>query len=150
MTENMMNDQQPNNATSADNGGQGERMFTQDEVNRIVSDRLNREREKLSQQPHEDERERSLREREQALNARENKNRCEDYLKEINMSEKYRADFLDVLDTSDFDKFKTIVDRLGKGFILQTVTIGAHVDHPPMSSSGAFDHHIAEAFKPKI
>ena len=103
-----MNTEQPTTPTPEENGGQGEKMFTQDEVNRIVSERLSREREKLAQQPKEDEREIALRERERALEARESKNRCEDYLREINMSTKYRDDFLDVLDTSDFDKFKTI------------------------------------------
>lgn len=119
-----MNTEQPTTPTPEENGGQGEKMFTQDEVNRIVSERLSREREKLAQQPKEDEREIALRERERALEARESKNRCEDYLREINMSTKYRDDFLDVLDTSDFDKFKTIVDRLGKPFLVKVTIEG--------------------------
>lgn len=48
---------QNNTQTPEENGG--ERLFTQDEVNRIVSDRLSREREK----PKDDERETSLKER---------------------------------------------------------------------------------------
>ena len=42
------------------NGGSGEKTFTQEEVNRIVSDRLARERDKSAQQPQEDEREKAL------------------------------------------------------------------------------------------
>lgn len=141
---------EPTTPTPEATGGQGGRMFTQDEVNRIVSDRLAREREKLTQQPQGDEREKALREREEALTARETRYKCEDYLAEVNLSEKYRADFLDVLDTTDFDKFKTIVDRLGKPFMVRTVTIGAHTPTPPMNNGGSADDRIAAAFKPKI
>ena len=42
------------NSTPEENGGSSEKMFTQDDVNRIVSERLAREREKLTQQPQED------------------------------------------------------------------------------------------------
>lgn len=149
MAENTMNNQQPINSTPEVTGGQGERKFTQDDVNRIVSERLAREREKQTQQPQEDEREKALIEREQALNARESKYRCEDYLKEINISAAHRADFLEVLDTSDFDKFKAIVDRLGKAYIEKTVVQGAKVAHPPCSTSLCSDSQIAAAFRPK-
>ena len=146
-----MNPEQPTTPTPEENGGQGEKMFTQDEVNRIVSERLSREREKLAQQPKEDEREIALRERERALEARESKNRCEDYLREINMSTKYRDDFLDVLDTSDFDKFKTIVDRLGKPFLVKVTIEGANTANPPFRCDGmSVDAQIANAFKPKF
>ena len=77
------------NSTPEENGGSSEKMFTQDDVNRIVSERLAREREKLTQQPKEDE-------REQALKARENKLDCRDYLD----AKKYPAALLDVLDLS--------------------------------------------------
>lgn len=152
MEEKMMNNQQPTNAnTPADNGGQGEKMFTQTELNRIVSERLARERDKHTQQPHEDEREIALREREKAVAARENRYKCEDYLKEINLSEKHRADFLEVLGTDDFDKFKTAVDRLGVGYIVQTVTTGARTSNPPYCGTNiAADEKIRAAFKPKI
>lgn len=152
-TMNNMNVNQPNsNATPADNGGQGVKMFTQDEVNRIVSERLTREREKFTQQPQEDEREKALREREQAIAARENRYKCEDYLKEANITQRRWSDFLEVLDTSDFDKFKAIVDRLGDPFVLHTVTTGAPTPMPPGNGMGAMstDEKIAAAFKPKI
>lgn len=65
-TKNTTNEQQAQqNATPADNGGDQGRMFTQDEVNKIVSDRLARERAKGEPSPQE------LKEKE--LSARENR-----------------------------------------------------------------------------
>jgi hypothetical protein len=150
MNDNTNNQQTTNANTPADNGGQGGKMFTQDEVNRIVSERLAREREKLTQQPKEDEREVALREREKAVAARENRFKCEDYLKEINLSDKYRSDFLEVLGTDDFEKFKSAVDRLGTGYIVQTVQTGAQTAFPPANDRVATDEKIRAAFKPKI
>ena len=133
----MNNGQAQTTPTPEENGGQGGKLFTQEEVNRIVSDRLARERET------------ALREREKALEARETRYRCEDYLKEINLAENYRQDFLDVLDTSDFDTFKKIVGRLGRHFVVKTVTRGASVAHP-VNCGSSVDAQIAQAFKPKI
>lgn len=145
---NNVNNQQTANSTPEVNGGQGEKMFTQDEVNRIVSDRLAREREKLAQ-PHEDEREKALREREQAVAVRENRYRCEDYLKEKNMLPKDQARFLEALDTSDFDRFQKIVDILGKPFFGTITVRGVEVGYPPVSGGIDSAAQIAEAFKPK-
>ncbi len=146
---NNQNIQQPDNSTPEVNGGQNERMFTQAEVNKIVSDRLARERAKAAEPPVVDEREKALREREQALEARETRYKCEDYLEEINLHEKYRDDFLKALDTSDFDKFKAIVDILGKPFIVTTVTRGSDPANPVILHTPSVDAGIAEAFKPK-
>lgn len=101
--ENANTMQQPNNSTPEDNGGQGSKMFTQDEVNRIVSDRLARERAKA--EPQEDE-------REKALKARESRIDCREYISNKN----YPAALLDVLDVSDAEKFKQIVDKLVQQF----------------------------------
>ena len=87
------------------NGGIGGKTFTQEEVNRIVSDRLAKERGKAAQQPQEDE-------REKALKAREARMDCRDYLD----SKKYPAALLDVLDGSDVEKFKATVDALAEKF----------------------------------
>ena len=84
------------------NGGTGGKIFTQEEVNRIVSERLQREREK---QPTEDEREKALKAREVRLD-------CRDYLD----SKKYPVELLDVLDISDVEKFKAAADGLVKQF----------------------------------
>ena len=83
----MSEETKTTNSTPEETGGNGERMFTQSEVNRIVSDRLAREREKA--EPKEDERETALRAREKAVEAREARYKCEDYLAEMKVDEKF-------------------------------------------------------------
>ncbi len=135
--------------TPEDTGGQGEKLFTQDEVNRIISDRLARERAK-AEQPKEDEREAALREREKALEARESKYKCADYLKEINIAAGCMDDLMEALDTTDFDKFKAVMDRLGKYFMVQTSERGAPPPANPPKLHKSNEEEIARAFKPKI
>lgn len=143
--------EQPNNATPAGNGEQAGKMFTQDEVNRIVSDRLARERAKA--EPKEDEREIALREREKAVEAREARYKCEDYFAKLNIDERFKGelekDFLSALDTSDFDKFKAAVDILGKWFITKTEVTGTRTPYPAGINT-SIDARLADAFKPKI
>ena len=72
MADNNKNIEQ-NGATThpEDNGGQPEgKMFTQDEVNRIVSERLTRERSKLIDQTELETREQAISTKEKALNDR--------------------------------------------------------------------------------
>jgi len=118
------------------NGGTGGKTFTQEEVNRIVSERLAREREK----PVDDE-------REKALKARENRLDCRDYLDSM----KYPASLLDALDSSDVDKFKAAADKLMKDFPM----IAANQMPPPYAAgTGTYspnsDDKIAAAFKPEM
>lgn len=120
------------------NGGTSGKVFTQEEVNQIVSDRLARERAK---QPTEDDREKALKAREARLD-------CWDYLN----SKKYPADLLDVLDCSDVEKFKTSVDTMVEKFpaMVQAQT-------PPMYARGTGttpmihqdNDPISAAFKPQ-
>lgn len=143
MEENIITTEQGMNSTPEAAGGQGERTFTQDEVNRIVSERLARERAKV--EPAEDARERALIEREKAIAARESRYKCEDYLAEINVIDKgCAADLLAVLDTSDFDKFKAAMDVLGKYFITQTREVGAP---PPANPSVRYRKSIDEELR---
>ena len=117
------------------NGGTGGKTFTQEEVNRIVSDRLAREREK---QPKDDE-------REQALKAREARLDCRDYLD----SKKYPAALLDVLDSSDVEKFKAAADALVGKF---PSVASQEVPPPYAAGTGTGSFHpdmIADAFKPQ-
>ena len=118
------------------NGGTGGKTFTQEEVNKIVSDRLAREREK---QPKDDE-------REQALKAREARLDCRDYLD----SKKYPAALLDVLDSSDVEKFKAAADALVGKF----PSVASQEVPPPFAigaGTGSFcnTNLIADAFKPQ-
>ena len=150
MSENMNQNgqRQPTTPTPEASGGQGgERTFTQEEVNRIVADRLARERAKSEPSPAD--------EREQALKAREAKLDCREYLD----AQGYPAALLDVLDSSDTDKFKAAVDKLVKAFPAITgsgsTTPRQYVGwHPgersaPKDGSGGPDP-IRAAFKPKI
>lgn len=98
---NQNNNQQPT-TQPADNGDQGGgKLFTQEEVNNIVRDRLARERSKNSpQEPTEEEK------RQRDLDARESKIACREYV----MDQSLPSQLLDVLDTSDHEKFKEKAD----------------------------------------
>ena len=119
------------------NEGTGGKTFTQEEVNRIVSERLAREREKL---PKDDEREKALKAREARLD-------CRDYLD----SKKYPAALLDVLDYSDEEKFKAAVDNMVGKF--PGVVQPQEVPPPYSPSTGTgfmfCNDRIADAFKPQ-
>lgn len=120
------------------NGVNGGKTFTQDEVNRIISERLAREREKA---PVDDEREKLLKAREARLD-------CRDYLD----SKKYPAKLLDLLDSSDVEKFKSAADAMVEGF--PSIVQPAY-DVPPLYAAGTgtagfSDSRIADAFKPQI
>ena len=121
-------------------GGTGGKTFTQEEVNRIVSDRLARAREKLTQQPPDDEREKALKAREARLD-------CRDYLD----SKKYPTALLDVLDCSDVERFKGAVDNMVGKF--PGVVQPQEVPPPYAAGTGAgrmvfANDPIAAAFKP--
>ena len=130
----------PTNSTPEDKGGLGgEKMFTQEEVNRIVSERLNREREKLTQPPQEDEREKALKAREARLD-------CRDYLD----GKKYPAALLDILNTDDVEKFKTAADAFAKAFPDVVTSSGPTIINTSGKHSGSSANNdpLAAAFKP--
>lgn len=106
-TNNQDINQQPT-TQPADNGNQGsKKMFTQEEVNSIVRDRLARERAKNSpQEPTEEER------RMNDITARENKLACREYVMEQGLP----SQLLDVLDTSNHEEFKNKVAALSELF----------------------------------
>lgn len=136
---NQNGQQQPTTPTPEASGGQGgERTFTQEEVNRIVADRLARERAKAEPSPAD--------EREQALKAREAKLDCREYLD----AQGYPAALLDVLDSSDTGKFKAAVEKLVKAFpaITGKTTFEGWKPGEGAKFSGGPDP-IAAAFKPK-
>ena len=70
------------------------KLFTQEEVNTIISDRLKRQKEALTAD----------------IAARENKIKCYEWLKEWD----YDMGLLEALDTSDFDVFRQTVINLRK------------------------------------
>lgn len=127
-------------------GAKGGRTFTQDDVNRIVSERLAHEREKLQASAKDSE-------REKALAAREARLDCREYLD----TKGYPAALLDVLDSSDTDKFKTAVEKLVQTFPQITGGSSTPTRHfEGWKPGGATDRSsaapdpIAAAFKPKI
>lgn len=97
---------QQTNATPAGTGG---KTFTQEEVNRIVADRLARERSKAAPEQTPD----PLAEREKDLAAREHAMQCREL---VGSNKHYPAQLLDVLDTSNFDVFKSQADKLLTAF----------------------------------
>lgn len=99
---NTQNTEQQPTTQPADNGNPGGgKMFTQDDVNRIVSERLARDRQERSAQKEVDARERSLQERENRLS-------CKEYLHENN----YPAELLELIDCSDVEKFKETIGKI--------------------------------------
>ena len=74
-------------------------------------------------------------------------------MRELSISDKYKSVLLEVLDTSDADKFKTAVDKIADTFGIKGIvkTVGATVAHPPFDSKpAAIDSRLDAIFKPKI
>ena len=113
-------------------GGTGGKTFTQEDVNRIVSERL------------------ALHtgdsEREAALNAREAKLTCREYLLQKN----YPAKLLELLDTSDAARFQAAADAMAMSFpgILTPEAPLYRAGTGTWQSDGA--EALADAFKFKI
>lgn len=131
--------QQPDAAPAA-TGEQAStgKTFTQDEVNRIVSDRLARERAKAEPSAADT--------REHDLDARENKLKC----RELAESNHYPKQLLEILDTSNSDNFKGTANKLMEAF----PQLATNTPKPPQFSaktpglSPDFKRDaIAEAFK---
>ena len=98
-------EEQPTDSTPEEKGGQGsEKMFTQEEVNKIVADRLARERAK-GQQPAPDQREQELTQREQELTQREQLAACREYLEKEGLP----TDLADLLGAKPLPAFKDTV-----------------------------------------
>jgi len=144
--------------------GTGGKMFTQDEVNKIVSDRLAREREKQTQQTALDEREKALREREQAFEAKEARAAKEAavraYYQEkgvtgraLEVAMKGSGPEIDALELADgqmkdFTAIDGLIGGVFAGLVSTTTTKGADVPHPPYCTPT--HDTLADAFKPKI
>ena len=136
---------QPATPTPEVSGVQGEKMFSQADVNRIVSERLAREKAKAEPT--------AIDERETALKAREARLDCRDYLEELSKGGKAASSvlgLLDIRDTGDSEKFKQTVSAL-----LELGAFNPQLEPlkiPPVDMRGGAspDDLIAAAFKPKI
>lgn len=135
--------QEPSNATPAATEGQSGngKMFTQDDVNRIVSERLAREREKATAEPD------PMEQREKDLAAREAAMSCKEYIAE----KKYPAGLLEIFDTGNAEDFKKRVDKLVELFpdIDPAQAAKTPVFTRPTSGGNIGGDPIAEAFRRK-
>ena len=108
---NTPNTTQQENTQPEGNGPAG-KMFTQEEVNNIVRERLNRVKAGAAEQDERatalDEREAAVQQREQAMQQKESRAACEDHCK----AKGYDTAFLDLLDTSDPERFTALLDKL--------------------------------------
>ena len=146
--------------------GTGGKLFTQDEVNKIVSDRLAREREKLTQQTAFEEREKALQEREKAFEAKEARAAKEAAVRAYYQEKGVTGGALEVvmkgsgqeIDTleladgqvKDFTAIDSLIGGVFAGLVSKTVTVGAPVTHPPSSYQPTMTDALKNAFQPKI
>lgn len=119
------------------NGNQGEKLFTQEEVNKIVSDRLNKERQRTVQRQNEN----ALDARESELSARENLLTCRDFIDE----NKYNPKLLELFNTLDAEAFKESINKL---FELFPSLLNAPADMAPMGNFETQSDALASVFKP--
>lgn len=94
-------DTQPEANGTQSGSGDGERKFTQEEVNRIVKDRLQRERSKAGAEQAEQAEQLTAKAAE--LAARESRLVCKEYL----LNSGYPPELLDAIDTSNPENFKS-------------------------------------------
>ena len=128
-------EQQPTTPTPEASGGQGEKLFTQADVDRIVGDRLARVK-----------RDKATDEREAALKARENRLDCREFLSD----KKYPTELLDILPTADVEAFKASVEQLA-GLFRRMEDDGPTIivdTAAPLTGSHGRSNPIADAFKP--
>lgn len=141
MSEEIKNNETQQQPTQPADNGAGDKVFTQDDVNRIVSERLARDRESRSSQQQNEE-------KENALKAREARLDCREFVK----AEEYPEALLDILDTSSVDKFKETVEKLSDLFgykrpkFADTPKFTSHIHGARVSLEV---DPIRDAFKPK-
>lgn len=112
MTDNTTPNTNQQQTTQPEGNGSAGKMFTQEEVNNIVRERLNRVKTGTAEQDARatalDEREAAIQQREQAMQQKEARAACADHCK----AKGYDAVFLDMLDTSNPEQFIALVDKL--------------------------------------
>lgn len=126
-----------NNATQTDSG---EKLFTQEQVNQIISERLARAREKATTEQAAADRASDLDRREQVL-------KCREFVAD---NKQYPAKLLEVLDTSNFDSFKAQADKMLEAFPYLGCTfktVGAYTPAPPANRAASSDDLIKKAFQ---
>ncbi len=128
-------DTQPEVNGTQSGSGDGERKFTQDEVNRIVKERLQRERNKAGAEQAE-----QLTAKAAELAALESRLACKEYL----LDSGYPPELLDAIDTSNPENFKSKAVAVVNALQSRTAPVRAtpSFEPEPMTGDG-----IAEAFR---
>lgn len=134
MDEKNVNQTEPNTTQPEDNGAPGERKFTQEDVNRIVQDRLAKERSKTERTQHDQD--------EQAkkdLADRESRLACKEFI----LDNDYPKELLDCIDTSNPEEFKSKAEAL-----YNAVKRSQKKAPPPAFSSepASYSNPLGEAF----
>ena len=162
-----MNDNTQQQTTPTPEGPGGEKLFTQAQVNAIVSDRLAREREKLADEDSYRAKYEALSKELESMKAAQARQQKEDayraLLKQAGVSEKRIATVVKAsaaeIDALELDGSggavgaDQLVDSIKSewaDFIPVTRTEGAPTPHPPVYGYTPSDDKIADAFKPKI
>lgn len=150
---NTVNTNQQTTTQPEENGSSG-KLFTQDEVNNIVRERLNRAKAAAAEQDSRtvalDKREADLKAKETEMQQREGRAACAEYCK----AKGYDESVLDMLDTSNPEKFGETLDKLltiaeaAYNKKLAAMKVPRFVGPIGDRSSGQPDP-IADAFKPK-
>lgn len=137
-TKNTNTDEQSTNSTPEDKGGRGgEKMFTQEEVNRIVAERLARERAK-GQPSAPDQREQELTQREAALE-------CRDFLEHENQVRgmNYPPELVHLLGARPLPEFKDALHEFEKIYDKMSRTA---VHHEPPKPDPTLNSTLRSAF----
>lgn len=139
-----MSEQITTTPTPEETGG---KLFTQEQVNDIVRDRLAKERAK----PPASDRERDLEAREKAFADRVRRQDCTDWLKSAHYAEPHIAAMLELFPEADVEQLKAEIGKLEKaGFRYSSAPRRTGMNHESSSPvGGSLDSDIADAFKPK-
>lgn len=133
--ENMNTDPQEKQGEENEVIGDGEnpeeKTFTQEDVNKIVKQRLERARNDLKEKQGKE-----LAEKQKELEQRENKLNCMEYI-QVNG---YPKEFLEAIDTSDVEEFKKKAD------MLCNAGVGSRPE-PPLANLESFGIGINKAFE---
>ena len=97
-------------AAEAEKPADSGKLFTQEEVNRIIKERLSRQKIKANEDQEAEYKNKSddLAKRETDLKAKETRFQCKEYL----FSKGYSNELLEILDTNDFESFKKKADKV--------------------------------------
>lgn len=139
--------------TQPEENGNAEKMFTQDDVDRIIKQRLNEKRMKVAEVEAREAdlkgkesdlqaREADLSTREAAFQAAQSRYECQKHLEHM----RYPLELLDELDTSDVDTFKQQAYRLATAFANRPQRKAPPMRNPDADEKSSF-YDVDSAFR---